>query len=193
MTNQRAYNDDEELLCQVREGDLHAFNVLFHRYYAALCAFAFHYVSMEDAEEICQDLFVWLWNNRTELYFTKSLQAYLFRAVQLRSLSRIDKNTAKKRIERLYWQSHPDVEPQVDDYQVEELIIRIREAVDRLPESYREAFVRHRFHGSTYQEIAQQLHVSPKTVDYRIQRALKLLREDLQEYFPLLLLGVTLP
>lgn len=69
--------------------------------------------------------------------------------------------------------------------------MQIHLAIEKLPENYREAFVLHRFKDKSYKEIASQLNVSTKTVDYRIQQALKLLREDLKDYFPLLLLIVT--
>ena len=59
--------------------------------------------------------------------------------------------------------------------------------VTALPESYRQAFVMHRFRDMSYEEIAETLEVSPKTVDYRIQQALKQLRIDLKDYLPLLL------
>ena len=74
-----------------------------------------------------------------------------------------------------------------DYYQIEELAKRIEDAVAALPESYREAFVMHRFRDMSYKEIAEILGISPKTVDYRIQQALKQLRVDLKDYLPLLL------
>ncbi len=64
---------------------------------------------------------------------------------------------------------------------------KIKEAVNALPESYREAFVMHRFQDMSYKEIASILEVSPKTVDYRIQQALKQLRIDLKDYLPLVM------
>ena len=75
-----------------------------------------------------------------------------------------------------------------DFYQFEELQKRIKEAVDALPPAYREAFVMHRFDNKSYKEIAEVLQVSPKTVDYRIQQALKQLRIKLKDYLPLILL-----
>ena len=69
---------------------------------------------------------------------------------------------------------------------MEELTKRIEEAIAALPESYRESFV-HRFRDMSYKEIAETLGVSPKTIDYRIQQALKQLRTDLKDYLPLLL------
>ena len=58
-----------------------------------------------------------------------------------------------------------------DYYQIEELAKRIEDAVAALRESYREAFVMHRFRDMSYKEIAETLGVSPKTIDYRIQQA----------------------
>jgi len=67
------------------------------------------------------------------------------------------------------------------------LIGKLNEALDSLPSTYREAIVLHRFHGLTYAEIAARSGVSVKTVDYRMQRALKSLRIKLQD-MPVLLL-----
>ena len=78
----------------------------------------------------------------------------------------------------------------IDDtnfYLIEELTINIQEAVETLPESYKEAFVMHRFKNMSYKEIAEILGVSPKTIDYRIQQALTQLRIELKDYLPFLL------
>ena len=75
-----------------------------------------------------------------------------------------------------------------DFYQLEELQKRIKEAVEALPPTYREAFVMHRFENKSYKDIAEILQVSSKTVDYRIQQALKQLRITLKDYLPLILL-----
>lgn len=75
-----------------------------------------------------------------------------------------------------------------DAYQIEELRIKIEKVVSLLPQDYRESFVMHRFQQMSYKEIASTLGVSPKTIDYRIQQALKLLRIELQDYLPLILL-----
>ena len=68
-----------------------------------------------------------------------------------------------------------------------ELTQKIEKAILNLPESYRVAFEMHRFQNKTYQEIAEELNISSKTVDYRIQQALKQLRKELKDYLPLLL------
>ncbi len=74
-----------------------------------------------------------------------------------------------------------------DYYQLEELRENIRRAVEELPELYREAFEMNRFENRTYKEIAEELGISAKTVDYRIQQSLKILRVKLKDYLPLIL------
>ena len=74
-----------------------------------------------------------------------------------------------------------------DYYQLEELRENIRRAVEELPELYREAFEMNRFENRTYKEIAEELGISAKTVDYRIQQSLKILRVKLNDYLPLIL------
>ena len=69
---------------------------------------------------------------------------------------------------------------------VNELQSLIQEAIDELPPSYHQAFAMHRFQNKTRQEIAEALQVSIKTVDYRIQQSLKILRERLKDYLPIL-------
>ena len=58
---------------------------------------------------------------------------------------------------------------------------------------YQEAFCLHRFKGMSYKEIASILDISPKTVDYRIQQTLKILRVELKDYLPIVLLLLAAP
>lgn len=181
--------EDERLLALLREGDKEALSAIFHKYYKPLCAYAYQFVSLEDVEEIVQDLMLWLWQNRESLFIRSSLRSYLYRAIRLRCLTRIEQNVAKRRMESMYRERIKDNQViQPEECQTEELLKRINEAVDRLPEKFKEAFVLHRFKDCSYKEIAQQLNISPKTVDYRIQQALKILKEDFKDYFPVLLL-----
>ena len=62
--------EDILLLSQLQQGDKKAFNTLFRRYYPILCAYAHRFVDLEDAEEIVQDVMLWLWENR-EIFFSK--------------------------------------------------------------------------------------------------------------------------
>ena len=180
-------SDNDFLLSAVQRGDQKAFDTLFRRYYPMLCAYGHRFVELEDAEEIVQDVMLWLWENRETLVIESSLNSYLFKMVYRRALNKLAHIDATQRADTRFYEEMQEMLQDTDYYQIEELAKRIEDAVAALPESYREAFVMHRFRDMSYKEIAETLGVSPKTIDYRIQQALKQLRVDLKDYLPLLL------
>ena len=180
--------EERFLLSAMQHGDLKAYGVLFRRYYPILWAYATKFVELKDAEEIVQDVMLWLWENRETQTFETSLSQYLFKTVYHRAINQIVRHQSQLRADTLFYENMQEMLQDTDFYQLEELQRRIREAVDALPPAYREAFVMHRFDNKSYKEIAEILQVSPKTVDYRIQQALKQLRITLKDYLPLILL-----
>ena len=180
-------SDNDFLLSAVQRGDQKAFDILFRRYYPMLCAYGHRFVELEDAEEIVEDSLLWIWENRETLVIESSLNSYLFKMVYRRALNKLAHIDATQRADTRFYEEMQEMLQDTDYYQIEELAKRIEDAVAALPESYREAFVMHRFRDMSYKEIAETLGVSPKTIDYHIQQALKQLRVDLKDYLPLLL------
>lgn len=178
---------ETELFYSIQQGDKNAFDTLFLRYYPMLCAYATQYVEMSDAEEIIQDIMVWFWESRKNIVIESSLHHYLFRAVKNKCLNHLHKARLHERIHLAIAANDHNPFEDPDFYIVEELTNKIEEALARLPETYRTAFILNRMEGKTYNEIAALLGVSPKTIDYRIQQALKKLRVELREYLPLLI------
>lgn len=178
---------DEVLFEKIQAGDVKAFDILFMRYYPLLCAYAKQFVDFDDGQEIVQDVMVWFWENSSMQVIESSPKNYLFRAVKNRCLTLINRNELKQRVVSSMYESQQSQYEDPDFYIVEELTRNIENALSRLPETYREAFEMNRFQSMTYNEIAEKLNVSSKTVDYRIQQALKLLRVELKDYLPLLM------
>lgn len=138
--------------------------------------------------EIVQDVLLWVWENPdAHTIIESSLNRYLFRMVYHRAISQIRQQGTRQRADTLFYEQMQEILQDIDFYHIEELTKRIEKAIAALPPSYREAFCMHRFQNMSYKEIATALDVSPKTVDYRIQQALKQLRVDLKDYLPLLL------
>ena len=180
-------SDNDFLLAAVQRGDQKAIDTLYRRCYPMLCAYGQRFVELEDAEEIVEDSLLWIWENRETLVIESSLNSYLFKMVYRRALNKIAQIDAAPRADTRFYEEMQEMLQDTDYYLIEELTKRIKDAVAALPESYREAFVMHRFRDMSYKEIAETLGVSPKTIDYRIQQALKQLRRDLKDYLPLLL------
>lgn len=185
--------DDEKLVLRLKDGSHKAFETLFRRYYASVCAYAARFVDIEDAEDVADDVMVWLWEKREGIDIQTTFRQYLFtmvyhRACKVAMRNRLAQDTAAYMDE--YRKRH---ELNEEDFMlVEELKERIKKAIASLPETYRDAFLLHRFEGKSYKEIAEIFNMSPKTIDYRIQQALKLLRKELGDYLPAVLLAVVL-
>lgn len=185
--NRNLFLEDKHLLSAISMADKNAYAFLFRKYYPILCAYCNKFIELEDAEEIVQDVMLWLWENRTTHQIDTSLSQYLFRSVYHRAMNRIANKQSQNRANTLFYEQMQEMLQDTDYYQIEELSKRIKEAIDKLPESYRESFVMHRFQNMSYKDIAAQLGISHKTVDYRIQQALKLLRIELKDYLPMIL------
>lgn len=132
---------------------------------------------------------IWLWEKRQELQIETSLSQYLLKAVYHRALNLIAKQEATRRIETVFYTHHQEMNLDLNEYAIQELSVRIQQAVAALPETYRDTFIMHRFKGMSHKEIAELLEVSPQTVNYRISQATKLLRQQLKDYLPLVVLS----
>ncbi|WP_300702536.1 RNA polymerase sigma-70 factor [Bacteroides sp.] len=181
-------SEDSSLLFAMQKGDRNAFDKLFQKYYPILCTYGYRFVRLEDAEEIVQDIMLWLWENRETPVIEYSLKQYLFKSVYHRSMTRIVQNEVKLRVDTAFHDRMFGKLEDVDVFQINEMSKHIQQAINELPESYREAFIMNRFQNLSYKEVAEILNVSPKTVDYRIQQSLKILRVKLKDYLPLLLI-----
>lgn len=184
--------EDSFLLSAMQRGDRKAFDMLFRKYYIPLCTYSQHFVGMEDAKEVVQDIMLWIWENRETQHINYSFSQYIFKAVYHRSINIIVQNEVKLRAHAIYSERIQSMLQETDVCQLNELSKRLKEALDELPDTYREAFIMSRYKNMSYKEIAHLLGVSPKTIDYRIQQALKTLRVKLKDYLPLLLLLIEL-
>ncbi|MCE7056075.1 RNA polymerase sigma-70 factor [Algoriphagus sp. AGSA1] len=173
--------------------DEEAFEAIFKTYFKPLHAYALAILrESENAEEIVQSVFLKLWEKRQTLEINTSLKAYLYRAVYHDSLNHINHQKVKrKHWEHAHYEITQGKPEQVGDQikgQENELYDRFQLALEKLPEKCRMVFNLSRFEELKYQEIAQRLDISIKTVEAHMGKALKALRVELAEFLPLLLL-----
>ena len=176
----------ERISLELIAGDEKVFDVVYRHYFRRLCAFCSQYVSeQEEIEEIVQETMMWLWENRKSLVADMSLKSLLFTIVRNKCLNTISHIQVKQQVhERLYAKFQEQFEN--PDFYIGELMALASKAIRELPDEYRKAFEMNRFEEMTYNEIAEQTGVSPKTIAYRISQALKILRTELKDYIPLL-------
>jgi len=133
------------------------------------------------AEDITQDVFLELWKKREERQINIALKAYLRRSVMNRCLNHIrDKRMAFEDEEKLpEWPS--TASNVLANMEAGELEQSLQKAVDGLPERCRIIFSLSRFEDLKYQQIADQLEISIKTVENQMSKALRVIRQALRD------------
>ena len=167
------------------------FEHLFRTHFERLCSFARQYVADQDtAQDICQKVFIRLWEKRAEMDSGRSIASYLFTAVKNRCLNHIRDH--KKYRSHLLDVDCGDIEIGLaiteDHFAVAELQQRIDAVLNTLPPKCREVFELSRYEQKKYKEIAAELDISQKTVEAHMSKAIKILRDHLGDYLCVLLL-----
>jgi RNA polymerase sigma-70 factor (ECF subfamily) len=187
---------DNYLYTKIKEDDKSAFEVIFLRYYSSLCTYACTILSNKDAsEEVVQDLFVKIWENRKDTEITTSLKSYLYRTIHNQCINLIESWKVRDNYTKKYNSDHnPSLTtiPFSGDYPIANLIVKeledkIDESIKTLPEQCREIFLMIRIYDKSYQEVADKLNISVNTVKTQMQRAVSKMKEMLKEYLPIIL------
>ena len=178
----------------LKAGDETAFEMIFRTYYPALCNYAFTYVRDKDeAEEIVQSCFLNVWEKRGSIDIHTSLKSYLYAMVRNAGLNRLKhEKIREKHAAEVLVTSETSSESVSQKIHASELETRIMEAMEKLPTQCRLVFKLSRFEELKYAEIAEQLNISIKTVENQIGKALKIMREQLSDYLPLIFLLIKL-
>lgn len=180
---------EKDLIARLREGDQTAFELLFHFYYPGLVLFSAQFTAdRSEAEEIVQDFFVKFWQKHQQISLTDSLKAYFFLSVKNGSLNFLKhKKVEEKYIQKMMTLADNHLAYDPDLYIDSELQVKLKNAIELLPEKCREIFIMSRIKGLKNEEIADQLSLSKRTVETQISKALKVLRHELKDYVGMLI------
>jgi RNA polymerase sigma-70 factor (ECF subfamily) len=176
---------DNTLFEKIRLSNVLAFNTLFIRYYKKLCFYSYKITSKKElSEEVVQDLFVKIWENRKSLQIEKSIKPYLYRSVFNLSTNAIRDNkklSSMVEISSLNLE-HESYDKADNDILLNELESKLFEAINLFPEKQKQVFILRRFDGLSYKQISAELNISEKMVEKYISKSLAILRKELFEY-----------
>ncbi len=166
------------------------FDFIFNYYYSGLCAYARRWVTAPDvAEDLVQDFFVRLWMYSSKLEITSSLKSYLFTSVKNSAVNHLKHVKVQERYGNQMIQASLNEEyPGNWEFTESELTELIEKGMEKLSPRCREIFMLSRFEGKDNGKIAEMLGISKRTVELQISNALKILRVELKEYLPSILL-----
>ncbi len=179
---------DDLLLDLIRlEDDRAAFSEVYNRSWQFLYNSVYNILRHhDDTLDICQTLFLWVWENRKQLVIKTNFRAYLFVAAKYKVANLIREGKVRETLfDDADFENIPDTA--FNPLEVKELKNLIRQLIDQLPPKCREIFLMSRDSELTHKQIAAQLNISEKTVDEQISRALKKLRIPLGKLATLLL------
>ncbi len=178
------HHSDEEIIGLLAKGDQRAISIIFDQFFDYLCGVVYRVLGdYENSRDIVQDIFLDLWKKQEAINIQTSLRAYLRRAAINRSLNFIRKTKIALDNDDEMLLEMPDkgVSGQ-QEMERSELEVRIQEAIDKLPPKCKIVFSLSRFEELSYQEIANTLDISIKTVENQISKALRIMRTELAQY-----------
>jgi RNA polymerase sigma-70 factor (ECF subfamily) len=188
--------NEKELIQLLQDGREEAIKVIFDEYYESLCLYSEGIIKNHQvAEEIVEDLFIYIWLHSKSSPINSSLKNYLYKSTYNNSLKYIRKARQEKKLlknldytledeELLYPVSH--LHP-LSDLFTDELKVKVEKALESLPDQCRLIYSLNRYENLSYSEIAKKLNIAIGTVKTQMSRAFKKFRKELQEFLPLIL------
>jgi RNA polymerase sigma-70 factor (ECF subfamily) len=170
---------ESDLISRIRRSEQKAFEELFKKYSQALIHFSTRFTGdNQAAENIVQDVFLRIWNNREKLNPGLNIKSYLYKAVKNQTLQYLRHSNIVAKSKNKISSNNPVKSPE-DRLNDKQLAVIIQDAIHELPPQCRMIFSMSKYDHLTYNEIAEIQNISIKTVETQMGRALKFLRKRL--------------
>ncbi len=156
------------------------FKQFFETHYSPLCNLAYRIIGdIDKSEDIVQDVFVKVWNNRDQLDKDRNIKSLVYTMVKNHSLEVLRRDGIGLRVVRIISKTEEDSQSNIQEEEIEnyKLLDQIYVSIRQLPPKCGEVFTLSKVNGLTYTQIAERMNISVKTVENHMGKALKLLRE----------------
>ena len=173
--NDKNRKSESQWVALLKDGDARSFDQLFHLYGKRLYHFSHGYLkSKPEAEEVVQEVFMKIWQNRNHLKSELSFNAYLFKIAFRHIAEKFRKiNLEKKYLHQIANDSIIFSDELNEQTNYHSLLKLIEDLIDKLPQRQKESLIMRRMEGLQISEIAEKLNIAPKTVEHHITEALK--------------------
>lgn len=170
--------DKKDLIKRVKNSDQQAFQILYNYYFSKVYAFLNSLNLSTYADDVVQETFVILWSKREDLDEEKSFESYLFTIAKNLALKSLRKQIVYQLEEDTEVLEHKSslVENDAFPDDVEKTYVKI---LSKLPERAKVVFELKRMYGWSTDQIAEHLGIAPKTVENHMNRALTILKKEM--------------
>jgi RNA polymerase sigma-70 factor (family 1) len=175
--------DDHQLILGLRQGHSAAFEEIYARYWFKIYRIAFNQTgNKEEAEELVQEVFLSIWNRR-ELNTIQNLNVYLVISIKNKVYDFIRSKISFRKYQEYIILKEIDFHFNTEELvNYNELTDAVEKVLSLLPEKSNHIFKKSRFENINTKEIASQMNLSEKAVEYHITKSLKFLKENLKDY-----------
>lgn len=181
-----------------KEGDQVAFAYFYDQHFSKIQAFSISFIyDKEEAENVTQEAFLHLWENRTNIDSINGITSFLYTYTKSKCLNIIRHNKVKDRFkDNVLNQKERELDTEIlnsisfDVLELTELEHLINGSINKLPPKTREVFIKKRFEQKKNIEIAEEMQVTLKAVEAHMTKALKLLKNSLSDYLMLIFLFI---
>lgn len=169
---------DQELAAFLKQGNKDAYTQIYDRFQPLLYVYACKIVKDDyEAEDIVQEVFIYLWDKREDINFITSLKSYLYSAVKYKFMNLLDHKKVRADYSASMQRFIDSGDYITDNYiREKEFIALIEREIALLPEKMREVFLLSRKENLSNKEIADRLNITEKTARNQVNTALQKLR-----------------
>ena len=184
-TEPDAFVEEQAWVARIRANDHGAFKALYDRYADHMFAFAYSSLkSRDEAQDVVQDVFLNIWNNRSRWELSTSMRSYLMRSVfnkvaTLRRHLRVELAAEESMVREVEWTYRSTTDEALHEKELAEALGR---AVATLSPRAQQAYRLLREQHLSYAEAAHVMGITPHTLEQHLIKALKALREQLAEW-----------
>lgn len=173
------FEDNEEFIFKLKNGDEKAFANLVDKYNNKLCLYANSLLNdIPLSEDIVQNLFIKVWEKRDNLREDLSLKSYLYKSVYNACINQYKKNQALTALEQKYIESLNQIVEKKEEDTLDKLKLKVRQAIQNLPPKCKEVFILSKKDGLTNIEISEYLNISVNTIERHITIAFTKIRDE---------------
>lgn len=173
---------DAKLFLKIKDNNSLAFQQFYNKYYQRLLSYIITFTKDRDqAKDIVQEAFVILWTNRESIDTSKSPKSYIFFVARNIFFDHYRKE--KRDLQFLIELKETALSEQIenDSEEIKQRIEKMKRMIENLPEKCKIILKLSKIEGLNYQEIANHLNISPKTVESQMRIAFNKIREQFSE------------
>lgn len=187
-------DNEKKWIHGLRDGDAEAFDCLFELYGKNLYYFSFGYLkSKQEAEEVTQDVFLKIWDNRRNIKPELSFKAYIFKIAYRLIKDKLQKLCRVRALQNhILETSVEQAKTFNEETNYQSLLDLVDTLIKRLPPRQREIYTLRKFEGLSIKEIGEKLSLSSKTIEHHLTKANNFIKLNIrkEKVYALLLMSI---